>query len=95
MVLTSELEGQLVLHFQGRLDTARCDEMANDVRATLAEPNRPVVFDLDGVEFVSSAFLRLCVYAWHRTGAHGFQIVNVDPFVKRVFKIAALDNMLM
>ena len=94
MASTSELEGLLVVRFEGRMDTARCDEMSADVRAALAEPRRPVVFDLDGVDFVSSAFLRLCVYAFRQAGEHGFQIVNTGPLVKRVFKIAALDNML-
>ena len=54
----------------------------------------PVIFDLDGVDFVSSAFLRLCIYAQRQAGDHGFQIVHVGPYVKRVFKIAGLDAML-
>ena len=42
----------------------------------------------------SSAFLRLCIDAYQSAGDHGFQIVNVNPLVKRVFTIAGLDGML-
>jgi anti-anti-sigma factor len=76
------------------MDTLRTDEIGPDVRAQLAEPREPVVFDLDGVDFVCSSFLSLCLYARRQAGDHGFRIINVRPMVKRVFKIAALDGML-
>jgi len=82
------------IRFEGRLDTARCAEIEADVRARVTSPSGPVVFDLDRVDFVSSSFLRLCVYAYQQAGSHGFRIVNVGPFIKRVFKIAGFDSML-
>jgi anti-anti-sigma factor len=94
MTSTCEPQEQLIIRFKGLLDTIRCDEIGPDIRAQLAEPREPVVFDLSGVDFVSSSFLSLCIYARRRAGDHGFQVINVCPMVKRVFKIAGLDGML-
>ncbi len=84
----------LIVEFQGRLDTALCVEMEAEVRATVTAPQKPVVFDLKGVDFVCSAFLRLCIYAYQQAGNQGFEVVNLNPSIKRVFKIAGLDMML-
>jgi anti-anti-sigma factor len=76
------------------MDTAKCAEIETEVRTAVTGASTPVVFDIDGVDFISSAFLRFCIYAQQQAGDHGFQIVNVRPYVKRVFKIAGLDAML-
>jgi anti-anti-sigma factor len=80
--------------FDEQLDTAKCMEIEAAVRSAVDGANSSVVFDLTGVSFVSSSFLRLCVYAARQAKDHAFQIVNVEPSVKRVFKIAGLDAML-
>lgn len=64
------------------------------MRAAVTAPALPVVFDLEGVDFVASAFLRLCIFGLKQAGGHGFQVVNVGPCIKRVFKIAGLNAML-
>ncbi len=84
----------IAIRFEGRLDTATCARIERDVQAAVTDPDRPVVFDLDGVEFVSSSFLRLCVYAYKQAANHGFRVTNVGPSIKRVFKIAGFDGML-
>jgi anti-anti-sigma factor len=76
------------------MDTAKCAQIEMEVRTVVTQPSTPVVFDLDGVAFISSAFLRFCIYAQQQAGDHGFQIVNVGSSVKRVFKIAGLNAML-
>ncbi len=76
------------------MDTAACEQMEADLQASLAETDTSVTFDLAGVKFISSAFLGLCVRAYQKTGDAGFEIINVEPKIKRVFKIAGLDGML-
>ncbi|MGA2031022.1 MAG: STAS domain-containing protein [Thermoguttaceae bacterium] len=85
---------KLVIRFEGSMDSAKCAKIETEVRTAVDAPGTPVVFDLDGVDFISSAFLRLCIYGQQQAADHGFQIVNVAPYVKRVFKIAGLDAML-
>ena len=82
------------LRFKPQLDTATCQRIEEEVQAAVTEPNGPVVFNLEGVEFVSSSFLRLCVYASRQAGDGNFHVTNVDPNIKRVFKIAGFDSML-
>ena len=76
------------------MDTAACTQMEPELQASLAEADGPVVFDLRGVRFVSSAFLGLCVRAYQKAGSNGFEMINVEPTIKRVFKIAGLESAL-
>jgi anti-anti-sigma factor len=89
-----EAQPNVAVEFDGRLDTATCASIEAEVRARVTAPGAPVVFDLCRVDFVSSAFLRLCIYAQQQAGDWGFRIVNAGPCIKRVFKIAGLDVML-
>jgi anti-anti-sigma factor len=94
MLQACKPQDTLVIHFKGPMDTAACARIEADVHASVANPNAPVVFDLNSVDFVSSSFLRLCVYAHQQARDNGFQVIHVGPSVKRVFKIAGLDFML-
>jgi anti-anti-sigma factor len=94
MVQTCEPGKNILIEFDGRLDTAKCLKIEASVRDMVIGTSVPVVFDLGKVEFVSSSFLRLCIYALQQAGVHGFQIINACPSIKRVFKIAGLDAML-
>jgi anti-anti-sigma factor len=89
-----EAESAQVIRFPNNLDTAACAELEPELRVSLTGSSEPVVFDLANVEYVSSAFLRLCIFACRQCATQGFHIVNVNPNVKRVFKIAGLDGML-
>jgi anti-anti-sigma factor len=94
MLQPCECLEKLVIRFEGSLDSAKCAELETHVCGAVTGSSTPVVYDLDGVDFISSAFLRLCIYGRQQAGDHGFQIVNVGPCIKRVFKIAGLDAML-
>lgn len=92
-MLTCESPEGLLIRFEGHLDTARCAEIADELQAAVTAPTGPVVFDLQQVSFVSSAFIRLCIHAYQQAGSHGFQVIHASPLIKRVFKIAGLDTM--
>jgi anti-anti-sigma factor len=92
-MLTCESPDRLLIRFEGRLDTARCAEIGDELRAAVTAPAGPVVFDLQQVDFISSAFLRLCIFAHQQAGNHGFQVSHACPTIKRVLKIAGLDAM--
>ena len=94
MYKTEEKEGKLVFNFEGRLDTAACSGIENEVDGQVEKAGQPVVFDLKNVDFVSSAFLRLCISAAKKTGAGKFQVANAAPQIKKVFKIAGMDQII-
>lgn len=85
--------------FSGRLDTAKCLEIEKTVFdriGEVSEPNKParVIFDLAGVEYVTSAFLRLCLKAARSAADGSFAVVNTNPLIKKIFKIAGFDQTL-
>ena len=75
------------------MDTARCGEIADELRTKVTAPAGPVVFDLQQVDFVSSALSDCVSSPISRRGSHGFQVIHACPGIKRVLKIAGLDTM--
>jgi anti-anti-sigma factor len=94
MLQTVDCENQILLRFEGHLDTAMCAEMESGLRDAVTASILPIVFDLSKADFISSSFLRLCIYANRQAGERGFSIVGAGPSIKRVFKIAGLNTML-
>jgi len=88
---------------KGRMDTQRSDEMGKILNSKLAEIKEgrkdakeplKVVFDLKEVDYVSSGFLRLCLSTAKGLEKGQFSIINTDPFVKKIFKVAELEETL-
>jgi len=93
MSVTFSIENEnLVCRFPHHLDTAACTTLGHEVLGKLEHFDNNVVFDLSQVEYVSSAFLRICLMALKKVGAEKFSIVNVTPLVKKVFKITGFDQ---
>lgn len=82
-------EGEVVCKFSDRMDTTKCLEAEKNVMKSI-EGAKKIVFDLKGVEYIASSFLRLCGKAYHKVGLENFSIINVMPNVKKVFKITGL-----
>jgi len=79
-----------VIQFNGQLHAAACGAINDDVMNDCEEADGPLTFDLEGVTFASSSFLRIVLAANRLKGRTGFAIVNVQPDVKKVFKMAGL-----
>ena len=92
MVEYFEENGRLRCAFQGALDTVACDTMAADLYARVEKAALPVIFDLNGVEFMASAFFRICLVVGKKLGSDKFSIINLSPMCKRMFKIAGLNR---
>ena len=54
-----------------------------------------MVFNLAGVDFVASAFLRLCLVVQQKAAGNPLTLVNVSPPIKKVFKIAGLGTLVV
>ena len=92
MFKTKQSEGKTIFAFEGRLDTSTCSKIENDILTQVKGTTQPIVFDLDKIDFVSSSFLRICIFAAKKAGAGNFQIINTLPQINKVFKIAGLDQ---
>ena len=92
MVQSAQKDGRLVFQFGGCLDTRECNRIEQEVLQKAQAAAQPVVFDLAGVDFVASAFLRLCITVQQKSPGNQLALVNVCPLIKKVFKIAGLDK---
>lgn len=90
--------------FRGRMDTIISAQISAELESkfisltgiddqkTILEDT--LIFDLKEVNFISSSFIRLCVAVRKRVKTGCFSMENCDPFIKKTFKIAGLDDIL-
>jgi anti-anti-sigma factor len=82
--------GVVTIQLAGSLDTATAPELDRELTACLAGPVNDLVFDLAGLNFVSSAGLRLFSVARKQIVARGggrASFINLQPQVAEVFAI--------
>ncbi len=78
-----------------KMDTPASTEADKDFSKSLSEDGAEnIVFDLEGVTYVASGFLRLCVSAAGKVEKGKFSVINTDPQIMKVYKIAGLDSVL-
>ena len=83
--------GTLTFAVSGRLDTNTAPELEAEMKLDGAEE---LVFDLVGLEYISSAGLRVLMSAYKTMAARGgkMKIVNPNDMVKSVFDITGLSG---
>ncbi len=78
-----------------KMDTNASSEADKDfVKSFSGAGADSIVFDLEGVTYVASGFLRLCVSAAGKVEKGRFSVINTDPQIMKVYKIAGLDSVL-
>lgn len=89
----------LTFNFTGKLDTTVSIGFKPEIDKILTGLLQPdsgnqlrVVFDFQSVDFITSAFVGICVASAKKAGKQNFSIINTNPFIKRTFKIAGLDG---
>ena len=101
-MFTSQLSNDgniMTVSFEGRMDGIKVKEIEDNVQRELsnnseANPNLKIVFDLEKVDYIASAFIRICVATAKGLSEGNFSITHTDPMVKKTFKIAGLENVL-
>jgi anti-anti-sigma factor len=89
--ITTE-EGNLICSFSGTLNSDVCLKMAGEISAKTSETKGKLIFDLKQVDYIASAFLRICQKSYKDTGAERFSIINLSPSVKKVFKVTGFEK---
>ena len=94
----------LTCSFTGRLDTTASIKLSDQLFDKIKEIKgsddpavllqEKLIFDMTGVNYIASSFIRICVTAAKHAQSGNFCIVNCDPFLKKTFKIAGLDEVL-
>ena len=86
--------GKLRCAFVGSINTLKCLELEKELYARIRAEKLPVVFDLRDVDFIASAFLRICLTMHKELGQDRLTLVNLQPAVLTVFKIAGFAGLL-
>lgn len=90
----------LTCFFSGRLDTQNSYEMEAEIEKNImeylkGESQYPgIIFDIGEVDYIASAFIRICMKTIKQTGKDKFSIIHSIPMIKKTFKIAGLDSVL-
>ena len=96
MTINIERELELViLRITGRLDTTTSPNL-DSVINELPEDTKELVFDMSGVEYISSAGIRVLLRAYKKMNFNQGEtrIENVNDIVREVFEMTGLLQML-
>ncbi len=92
-MLEFQLEGEkLICLFLSNMETENCVNCEQELFKKIREAKLPVVFDLKEVSYIASMFLSMCLMAKKEPDVQDFLLINVQPNVKKVFKIAGVDK---
>ena len=84
--------GSLYALLPGRLGANECPQIEDELEKHLADAPQSVVFDLKDTDFVSSAFLRVCIRTGKHLEAGRLSIINASPLIKEVLMAAGFDR---
>ena len=79
-----------------RIDTVTAPKFEEEVKALFAEKKTNLVFDLEDTVYVSSAGLRVFLFAQKKVNAAGGSMVlrNVKPQVMEIFEVTGFSGIL-
>ncbi|MBQ4468406.1 MAG: STAS domain-containing protein [Firmicutes bacterium] len=95
MVVTKNLEDKLLnVKVEGRLDTATAPELEAELAEVLDKADE-LVFDLEGLEYMSSAGLRILLATQKKMGLKGgMKVTNVNDVIMEIFEITGFSDIL-
>jgi anti-sigma B factor antagonist/stage II sporulation protein AA (anti-sigma F factor antagonist) len=93
---TREQSGVLIVSVSGRIDHIASEEFTKALDPLLdrcAQGNPPVLLDFSGVDYISSAGLRVLMMASRRSKIQNgtFAIAALQPMVQEVFAISRFN----
>ena len=95
MNITKNLNGnQLTIALEGRLDTTTAPELEAELKASLDGADS-LIFDLDKLEYISSAGLRVLLSAQKTMSKkRGMKVTHVNEIVQEVFEVTGFADIL-
>ena len=96
MTINVERDFELVtLEITGRLDTTTAPNLESVV-GELPEDTKELIFDMSGVEYISSAGIRVLLAAYKKMNSNQgrIKIEKVNDMVREVFEMAGLLEMI-
>ena len=90
-----EENNELVMYFDGRLDTAASPVVEKDIQPLLESDNKNIVLDCTKLEYISSSCLRLFLSVLKNTKSKGnhVYITGVSNDIRNVFAMTGFINL--
>ena len=93
-ICTSKNENEYLIATEGRLDTLTAPEMEQTVK-NLPEGVTKLTFDLEKLEYISSAGLRVLLYAQKVMNRLGeMKVIHVNETVSEIFEVTGFSDIL-
>ncbi len=87
-------EKKLVVELEGRLDTTTAPQLEEELKNSL-DGVTELVLDLETLEYISSAGLRVLLSAYKTMRGKGsMKITNANELVKEVFEVTGFSDFL-
>ncbi len=95
MTVTKTLEEKVLnVKVEGRLDTATAPALEEELAEVMDEAEE-LVFDLEGLEYMSSAGLRILLATQKKMALKGgMKVVNVNDVIREIFDITGFSDIL-
>ncbi|MGN0815063.1 MAG: STAS domain-containing protein [Candidatus Coproplasma sp.] len=87
---------KLLISLSGEIDSATSEDFYQQVAAMFAHDPKDIVFDCTALEFIDSTTLGTFVKLFKKVKSEGytFKLINVQPRIKKLFSICALDRIM-
>ena len=91
-----QVDGVTVLSLNGSIDAITAPEITEFIQAQIAKGNTKLVADLSGVDYTSSAGLRVLLGAIKDTRAQSgdLRLAGIQPDVQKVLNLSGFTNIL-
>ena len=95
MTVTKTMEEKVLnVKVEGRLDTATAPALEEELAEVMDEAEE-LVFDLEGLEYMSSAGLRILLATQKKMSQKGgMKVINVNDVIKDIFDITGFSGIL-
>lgn len=95
-VILNRNDNDLTVVLEGRLDTITSPELEDQLENELDDNIEKLIFDLKGLEYISSAGLRVLLSAQKEINANGSDMIvtNVNQEVMDVFEVTGFSEIL-
>jgi len=86
-------QNELNFNFGQRMDSKNSLDAEKIIDEVIHKKSpQKIIFDLNNVAYVASAFLRICISMVKKMGKDNFLIINTQPQIKKIFKISGLED---
>ncbi len=84
----------MTIALEGRLDTTTAPQLDDDLKASLSDVEN-LVFDFSGLEYISSAGLRVLLSAQKVMNKQGSMVIkNVNDEINEIFEVTGFVDIL-